>query len=95
MCGRFTLRGSGEMVAEGFGLPGVPDLLPRFNIAPGQTVAVVRQKAEAKGRDLVFLHWGLIPCWANDLSIGDRMAKAAQNSVKKLRHLNMANFSVA
>ena len=44
MCGRFTLRSSGEAVAEAFGLPEAPDLLPRFNIAPGQVVAVVRRK---------------------------------------------------
>ena len=43
MCGRFTLRSTGEVVAEAFGLPEAPDLLPRFNIAPGQPVAVVRQ----------------------------------------------------
>jgi hypothetical protein len=33
MCGRFTLRSSGEAVAEAFALPEVPDLLPRFIIA--------------------------------------------------------------
>ena len=43
MCGRFTVRSSGEVVAEAFGLPEAPDLVPRFNIAPGQPVAVVRQ----------------------------------------------------
>jgi putative SOS response-associated peptidase YedK len=41
MCGRYTLRSPGEAVAEAFGLPEAPDLLPRFNIAPGQPVAVV------------------------------------------------------
>ena len=55
MCGRFTLRSTGEVVAEAFGLPEAPDLLPRFNIAPGQPVAVVRQPPRAEGRELAFL----------------------------------------
>ena len=76
MCGRFTLRSSGESVAEAFGLPEVPDLLPRFNIAPGQPVAVVRQMPQAQDRQLAYLRWGLIPAWVDDPSIGDRLANA-------------------
>jgi len=53
MCGRFTLRSSPQAVAEAFGLAAGPDLLPRFNIAPGQPVAVVRQKPRAEGRELL------------------------------------------
>jgi putative SOS response-associated peptidase YedK len=76
MCGRFTLRSSGEAVAQAFGLPEVPELFPRFNIAPGQSVAVVRQEPAADGRELAYLRWGLIPAWADDPSIGDRLANA-------------------
>jgi putative SOS response-associated peptidase YedK len=76
MCGRFTLRNPPQAVAEAFGLPEVSDLLPRFNVAPGQTVAVVRQQPAAKGRELAFLRWGLVPAWADDPSIGDRLANA-------------------
>src|SRR5262249_43557843 len=52
MCGRFTLRSSGEAAAKAFGLPEVPDLFPRFNIAPGQPVAVVWQQPRVEGREL-------------------------------------------
>jgi putative SOS response-associated peptidase YedK len=76
MCGRFTLRSPGEAVAEAFGLLEVPDLLPRFNIAPGQTVAVVREMPQAEGRGLAYLRWGLIPAWADDPAIGDHLANA-------------------
>jgi putative SOS response-associated peptidase YedK len=48
-------------VAEAFGLAEAPDLLPRFNIVPGEPVAVVRQKPRAEGRELALLRWGLIP----------------------------------
>jgi putative SOS response-associated peptidase YedK len=57
MCGRFTLRSSGESVAETFDLPEAPDLLPRFKIAPGQPVAVVRHQSGVNGRELAFLRW--------------------------------------
>jgi putative SOS response-associated peptidase YedK len=63
-------------VAEAFALPEGPDLLPRFNIAPGQPVAVVRQKARAEGRELALLRWGLVPAWADDPSVGHRLANA-------------------
>jgi len=76
MCGRFTLRTTPKILAEAFSLPEAPDLFPRFNIAPGQTVAVVRQKPQAEGWELALLRWGLIPAWADDPSIGDRLANA-------------------
>jgi putative SOS response-associated peptidase YedK len=76
MCGRFTIRSSGEAVAEEFSLPEVPDLLHRFNVAPGQAVAVVRQEPRGERRELAFLRWGLIPAWADAPSVGDRLANA-------------------
>jgi putative SOS response-associated peptidase YedK len=42
MCGRFTLRTSGKAVTDFFGLPEIPNLWPRFNIAPTQPVPAVR-----------------------------------------------------
>jgi putative SOS response-associated peptidase YedK len=53
-------------VAEAFGLAEAPDLWPRFNIAPGQPAAVVRQQPRAEGRELALLRWGLVPAWADD-----------------------------
>jgi len=76
MCGRFTLRAPSAAVAKEFGLFDLPELAPHFNIAPGQSVAIVRQNAAAKKREFVQVHWGLIPSWASDPKIGDRMANA-------------------
>jgi putative SOS response-associated peptidase YedK len=42
MCGRFVLYSSGETVAEAFALAAVPELQPRYNIAPSQLVAKIR-----------------------------------------------------
>ena len=75
MCGRFTQAAPGEVVAEVFGLPEAPELAPRYNIAPTQEVAAVRAGA-AGGRELVALHWGLIPAWANDRAMAARMINA-------------------
>jgi putative SOS response-associated peptidase YedK len=77
MCGRFTLRTPASAIAEQFSLLEVPDLQPRFNIAPSQPVAVVRiDPRQAALRQLVFLHWGLVPSWADDPKIGNRMINA-------------------
>lgn len=83
MCGRFTLRAPASVIAEQFSLFDLPSLSPRYNIAPTQTVAVVRQVGQAggAGRELVNLRWGLIPHWAKDPAIGNRMINARSESV--------------
>lgn len=65
MCGRFTLNSSGEALANDFDLADAPLLVPRFNIAPSQDIAAVRED-EAGVRECVLLRWGLIPAWAKD-----------------------------
>lgn len=74
MCGRFTQRHKPEEVIERFEV-GEDDLIsqPRYNIAPSQTLATVRQ---GDGRQLFACRWGLIPFWAKDPAIGNRMINA-------------------
>ena len=79
MCGRFTLATPGQTIAEAFQLAAAPDLRERYNIAPTQSVAAVR--AGASGRELVMLHWGLIPSWSKDAAIGARMINARGETV--------------
>ena len=78
MCGRFTLRAPASVVAEQFALFELEPFTPRFNIAPTQPVAAVRLAAEESPpqRELAWLHWGLIPSWAKDPKIGNRMINA-------------------
>jgi len=86
MCGRFTLRSPAAAVAEQFALPEVPPLAPRFNIAPSQPVAVVRlaPNTPQPRRELVLLRWGLIPAWAKDPAVGNRMINArAETAAEK------------
>ena len=82
MCGRFTLATPADQIAAQFQLVAVPELAPRYNIAPTQQVAAVRA-AEA-GRELVLLRWGLVPTWAKDLSMGAKLINArAETAAEK------------
>ncbi|MBD3882971.1 SOS response-associated peptidase [Phormidium tenue FACHB-886] len=79
MCGRFTLTQSAEAIAEHFELEESPFLAPRYNIAPTQPVAVVR--AAQNDRQFTHLHWGLIPSWSKDPTMGARLINARAETV--------------
>lgn len=79
MCGRFTLRTPTPVLIEHFRLETMPDLAPRYNIAPTQTVSAVR--ANDSGREFAQFRWGLVPSWAKELSIGAKMINARAESV--------------
>ena len=75
MCGRYTLATPVEALEEEFGVGGpVPELVPSFNVAPAEEVAVVQ--GEGGDRRLELLRWGLVPFWADDPGIGQRMINA-------------------
>ena len=79
MCGRFAFYSPAEATAALFGASGSVDLQPRYNIAPTQMVAAVR--GDANERELVALRWGLVPFWAKDPAIGNRMINARAETV--------------
>lgn len=81
MCGRYTLSTRPEVIAEMFGVVEVPRIEPRFNIAPTQSVPVVREDARRGERSVALLHWGLIPSWAEDPRIGNKMINARSETV--------------
>ena len=81
MCGRFTLNKSGEAIASAFQLNEVPQLLPRYNIAPTQLVPTVLHTAENSNRQFHQLRWGLIPSWAKDPQMGTRLINARAETV--------------
>lgn len=78
MCGRYTLSDPGDLLDE-LGVTAAPSLSPRYNIAPTQEVLAVRQ--EGDDRLAVGLRWGLIPYWAKDAAIGNRMINARSETV--------------
>jgi putative SOS response-associated peptidase YedK len=75
MCGRFSQAQIAELDREVFRLLEMPALEPRYNIAPTQDVGVVRERRNGE-RVLQLLRWGLIPSWAKDPAIGNRMINA-------------------
>jgi len=76
MCGRFSLTTTRIDLARELALPldAIPaGLAPRWNIAPTQQVVVLRDQ---DGLRLDLLQWGLVPEWAKDPSIGNRLINA-------------------
>jgi len=80
MCGRFAFYSPAEATAALFGAAGSLDIGPRYNIAPTQDIAAIRD-AGGEGRELVALRWGLVPFWAKDPAIGNRMINARAETV--------------
>ena len=68
MCGRYTLRTLAAELAEFFDLICDPVWAPRYNIAPTQTVLVVRQALHAPHRESALMRWGLVPSWSKSLT---------------------------
>ena len=82
MCGRYTLKTPNPRLQELFGLQDLPHLVPRFNIAPTQSVFAIRAADSAAAlREAVMLRWGLIPFWAKDVAIGNTMINARAETV--------------
>jgi len=74
MCGRFTLTVDTSRLQQSFPDLDIPgEIQPRYNVAPSQPVAVVPN--DGKNR-LDYFVWGLIPSWAKDPTIGNRLINA-------------------
>lgn len=80
MCGRYSLTDLGEALLQLFELPALPaGYRPRYNIAPTQNVtAIITREGERRAGDL---RWGLIPSWAKEASIGNRMINARAETI--------------
>jgi putative SOS response-associated peptidase YedK len=80
MCGRSSLHDAPTNILERFSLPPIPDFKPRYNICPTQeqlTLGVDRDGQPS----LRARRWGLIPEWADDISVGNRMINARAESL--------------
>jgi len=77
MCGRYRLSRRKQLVDQYFGSDSrEEDWNPRYNIAPTQSVPVIRQSPNEPVRQLSLIRWGLIPSWAKDPSISAGMINA-------------------
>jgi putative SOS response-associated peptidase YedK len=65
MCSRYTLTSPPEAVRAYFRYANEAEFPPRYNIAPSQPVAIVRDTPRG-GREMALVRWGLIPSWVKD-----------------------------
>jgi putative SOS response-associated peptidase YedK len=81
MCGRFTLGVEPVELQEAFDLSEAPaDWVLRENIAPTQPVAVL---ASADDRKIEYMRWGLVPSWAKEISIGNKLFNARAETIQE------------
>ncbi|MHB1924003.1 MAG: SOS response-associated peptidase [Acidimicrobiales bacterium] len=78
MCGRFAAFSPTGDLLERFGataVDGVTDHVPSWNVAPSLEVRAVVERS-SQGRLLAGLRWGLLPHWAEDRSVANRLTAA-------------------
>ena len=81
MCGRFTLRTRLNELLQFYSIESQLQWEPRFNIAPSQSIPVLRNDPHGDKRETVTLRWGLIPSWADDIHIGNRLINARAETI--------------
>ncbi len=74
MCGRYALNVQAKILEEQFRAICRVELGPRYNVAPSQPVAIVRDTPTE--REVRLVRWGLVPSWAKDIKVGYRMINA-------------------
>ncbi|MCQ6560336.1 SOS response-associated peptidase [Paenibacillus mendelii] len=81
MCGRYTITVSLEelMLRYWIGETTVPFHRPKYNVAPGQMILAIVNDGERNR--LGELKWGLVPSWADDPKIGNKMLNARAETV--------------
>ena len=80
MCGRFVGFRSLEELKDNFPIDRAAcQFVANYNVAPSQEVLVIVKHADENWLDR--FHWGLVPFWAKDISIGNHMINARSESV--------------
>jgi putative SOS response-associated peptidase YedK len=78
MCGRFGLTRPDKLDLQRYGVSDVPEQVPRWNIPPSSDILVVRERKGVTEAEMI--KWGLVPSWAKDPSIGNRMANVRSDT---------------
>ena len=80
MCGRYSLTASKKKIAEEFKLQEshLKELGPQYNIAPSRSVPVLIKSPDTQ---VELFRWGLIPSWAKDPTIRNRMINARKETL--------------
>lgn len=79
MCGRYYLTAELRYLMERYGIEDTDiDYIPRYNIAPTQYAPII---LGGEKRTLKMFRWGLIPSWAKELNIGQKMINARSETL--------------
>lgn len=81
MCGRYFLYYDKDFIIDAFNIVNEFDYVDRFNIAPSQDVLAVVKGSN--GNRAGYMKWGLIPKWANDPKIGNKLINARSETVEE------------
>ncbi|MFV2039918.1 MAG: SOS response-associated peptidase, partial [Acidimicrobiales bacterium] len=81
MCGRFVSSTPADQLAAYFGVEQLGETLlePSYNVAPTNNVYAVFE-SDGK-RALGAFRWGLVPFWAKDIRIGNKMINARAETI--------------
>ena len=82
MCGRYSIFAPPEDIEDRFGASFARRPEPRYNAAPGQNLPVITNDTPDT---IEHLRWGLIPSWADDSSIGNRLINARAETIDQKR----------
>ncbi len=80
VCGRYAMTSSAQALADVFSVEELPEVLPRYNIAPTTQVPAVVVDDEGTRR-LSLFKWGLVPSWAKDAKGSARLINARAETV--------------
>jgi putative SOS response-associated peptidase YedK len=87
MCGRFVVASSPDILADRFKVDEVAldEHAPDYNVTPRAMVPIVRDRPARHDREqarvLSLVRWGLVPSWAKDPKLGDRLINARSETV--------------
>jgi len=81
MSGRFYLTATAAEIKKMLRVDSVPELGPRYNIAPAQRSPIVI--ASDRERTVHMARWGLVPPWSRDLSLGAGMIEAPAETLEE------------
>src|SRR3954454_17642769 len=84
MCGRAKLEGDVSEIKIDFRVPPeypTPNFPPSWNVAPTDSLPIVRYDQKAGHRTLDLMRWGLVPYWSKDIKIGFSTINAMAETV--------------
>lgn len=79
MCGRYMLYYDKDVIIDAFNLMNEFDYEERFNIAPSQNILAIVKASN--GNRAGYMKWGLVPKWADDPKIGNKLINARSETV--------------